>query len=170
MDVAAEVVHLAQRLGHQRQLLLRVVGVSDHAGGEEQALDVVALVDVQRQPHHLFDGEAGAGHVGADAVDAVGAVEHAEVGQQDLEQAHAPTVGRVGMAHAHAARRGAHAPPVARVALGPARRGATGVVLRRVRQDRQLLAQVQRDHRGTLVFHLRSVQQLGALSSGAERP
>jgi hypothetical protein len=55
MDIAAELVFLPQRARDPDQLLHGVVGVADDAGGQEQPLDVVALVEVERQPDHLLD-------------------------------------------------------------------------------------------------------------------
>ncbi len=57
VDVAAKVVRLAQGLGDQVQLLLGVVGGADHAGGQEQALDIVALVEIQGEVDHLGHAE-----------------------------------------------------------------------------------------------------------------
>ena len=81
VDVAAEVVLLAQHPRHLDHLLHRVVGRADDPGAEEQALDAVAPVEVERQPHDLVDREAGARHVARDPVDAVQAVVEAEVGE-----------------------------------------------------------------------------------------
>src|SRR5690606_40664857 len=96
--------------------------------------------------HHLGGGEARAAHVAAGAVDAVGAVVDAEVGQQDLQQRHAAPVGRVGVADAHALG-AAHALAAARVAPARAGRGAGSVVLGRVGKDRELVGQL---HAGTV--------------------
>ena len=67
--------------------LHRVVGRADDAGGEEQPLDVVALVEIEREVDDLLHGKARAPHVRGAAVDAVGAIEHAGIGEQDLRAA-----------------------------------------------------------------------------------
>ncbi len=100
MDVTGEAVRLPQRLRHQHHLLHRVVGGADNAGGEEQALDVVALVEIERELHHLVHAEARPPHVRRAPVDAIGAIEQAVIGQQDFQQRHAAPVRRVGMADA----------------------------------------------------------------------
>src|SRR5690606_228175 len=95
---------------------------------------------------HLAGGEAGAAHVAAGPVDAVGAVVDAEVRQQDLEQRYAAAVGRIRVADAHALG-AADALRAARVATPCTAGGAGGVVLGRVSEDRQLVGQL---HAGTL--------------------
>ena len=111
-----------------------VVGALDDAAGEEQPLDAIAAVKVQRELHHLIDCEARPGHVAGHAVDAVQAVVLAEVGEQNLEQRDAAAVRRVAVAYAHALGR-AHAAPAHRVARRSAARCAGRVVLCRVGQD-----------------------------------
>ncbi|MDZ7914222.1 MAG: hypothetical protein U5O16_20660 [Rhodococcus sp. (in: high G+C Gram-positive bacteria)] len=134
VDVAAKVVLLAQHAGHLHHLLHGVVGALDDAAGEEQPLDAVAAVEVQRELHHLIDREARARHVAGDAVDAVQAVVLAAVGQQNLEQRDAAPVRRIAVADARALG-GADAAPAHRVALRSAAGCAGGVVLGGVGQD-----------------------------------
>ena len=133
VDVAGEAVVAAQRARDADQLLHRVVGRPHHAGREEQALDVVALVELERQRHDLLDGEARARRVRAAAVHAIGAVVEAPVGEQDLQQRDAAAVRRVGVADAGAGGR----PQPLRTAGAPrsARGGAGGVVFRGVGED-----------------------------------
>jgi hypothetical protein len=73
------------------------------------------------------------------------AVEDAAVGQQDLEQADAAAVGRIGMANAHPLGR---SNPLAarRLALRGARRRAGCVVLGRIGEDFELFAQIELGH------------------------
>jgi hypothetical protein len=52
--------------------------------------------------HDFIDGEAGARHVAADAVDAIEAVVLAVVGEEDLQQRDAAAIGRIAVADAHA--------------------------------------------------------------------
>ena len=103
--------------------------------------DVVALVELEREGDDLLDGEAGARGVGGAAVDAIGAVVEAPVGQQDLQQRDAAAVGRIGVADAHAAGR-AEAGLAAR-ALRRAGGGAGGVVLGGVGKDAQLRGELR---------------------------
>ena len=141
VDVAAKVVLLAQHACHLYHLLHGVVGALDDAAGEEQPLDAIAAVKVQRELHHLTDCEARPGHVAGHTVHAVQAVVLAEVGEQDLEQRDAPPVRRVAVADAHALGR-AHAAPAHRVARRSAARCAGCVVLGRVSQDGEFGLQV----------------------------
>ncbi len=103
VDVAAEMVVFTQAARHLHQLLHGVVGRAHDARAEEQALDQVAAVEIERQGHHFVGREAGARDVAADAVDAVQAVVLAPVGEQDLQQRDAAAIGRVAVADAHAA-------------------------------------------------------------------
>jgi len=102
-----------------------VVGRLDDAGREEQALDVVALVELHREGHDLLDGEFRPGDVGRAPVDAIGAVEQAVVRQQDFQERDAAPVRRVGVADARPRGRAEFA--LARRALGSAGRGTIGV-------------------------------------------
>ena len=141
VDVAAEVMHLAQRLRHPHHLFHRVVGALDDPAAEEQALDGVAAVEVQRQPHDLLDAEARPRHVARRPVDAVQAVVLAMVGQQDLEQRDAAAIGRVAVADAHAFRRADAGAADGIAPVGAAGR-AGGVVLGGVGQDGELAVEV----------------------------
>ena len=142
VDVAAKIMVLAQRAGDLDQLLHRVVRRGDDARGEEQALDIVALVECERELHHLFRREARAADVRALPVDAIMAVEDAAVRQQDLQKRYAAAVRRISVTDAHAL---SGADPLASgaVALGGPRRGTGSVIFRRIRQDGELLARVE---------------------------
>ena len=142
MDVAAEMMLLAQLARHADHLLHRVVGAADDAGGEEQALDVIAAVEVERELDDLIDGEARPRHVAGGAVDAIEAIVIAGIGEQHLQQRDAASVRRVGMADAHAGRGRAEALAVAGIPLLGAAGGAGGVVLGGVGQDFQLALHV----------------------------
>ncbi|MNM25465.1 hypothetical protein D3C81_359120 [compost metagenome] len=140
MDVAAELMRLAQFARHLHQLFHRVVGRLDDAGTEEQAVDVIAQVKVGRQFHHFGHRKARARHVRRAAVDAVLAIVQAVIRQQDLEQRDAASVRRIAVANAHA-RGGAKALLADGIAPGRAAAGAGSVVLGRIGQDFQLVRQ-----------------------------
>jgi hypothetical protein len=74
VDIALESVVAAQGLGDPDQMLHGVIRRADDAGREEQALDVVALVELDRERHDLLDREAGAGDVRGASIDAIRAV------------------------------------------------------------------------------------------------
>ena len=84
VDVAAELVDLAQGLGDGNKLLHGVVGRLDDAGGEKETLNIVAFVKVDSQSDDLVRRKTGTRDIGRDAVDAEDAIVGAEVGQQDL--------------------------------------------------------------------------------------
>src|SRR5690606_20997069 len=86
MDVAVEVVLGAQRLGDAHQLFHGRIGALEDARAEKQPFDEVAPVEIQRQRDDFLHGEAGALHVVTAPGHAVGAVVHADVGKQDLQQ------------------------------------------------------------------------------------
>jgi hypothetical protein len=73
------------------------------------------------------------------------AVEDAAVGQQDLQQRNAAAVRRIGMADAHALG-GAEPLAAEAIPLLRAGRGAARVIFRRVREDRELLPDVELRH------------------------
>ena len=158
MDIAAEVVVDAQLLRDQNELLHRIVAGADDARGEKQALDIVPLVEIEREVDDLVDAEPRALDVRGRPVDAIDAVVDAEIGQQDLEQGHAPAVRGVGVTDAHALGR-ADALAADRVPFRRPRRGAGGIVFGGVRQDGELLAQIENGHPFTLC----------SLSPGCER-
>lgn len=85
VNVATEVVFLAQQARHTDQLFHGVVGRADDARAEKQAADAVAPVEIQGQAHHFLGAEARTRDVAGAAVDAVLAVIQAEVCQQHLE-------------------------------------------------------------------------------------
>jgi hypothetical protein len=132
MDVAVVLVNVAQAPRDLDELLHRVVRRLNHAAAEEQAFDVVALVELDREIDDLVDRKARPRRVARHAVHAVLAVVDAVVRQQDLQQRHAPPVGRVAVTDADL-RRVAQRPRAARAlrAAGGARR----VVLRGVSED-----------------------------------
>ena len=140
VDVAAEPVFGAELAGDRDQLLHGVFRGLDDAGTEEEALDVVAFIEVEGQVDDFVDGEAGAGRVARNAVDAVHAVEDAEVGEEDLEQRDAAAIGRVAVADAVRA--------VADAAVGAfaggAGTGTGGVVFRGVGKDAEFTLDIHR--------------------------
>lgn len=103
VDVAVEAVHQAQIFGHAHQALHRVVGIAHHAAAQEEALDVIAAVELDGQVHQLADRQRGARQIVAAAVDAVGTVVDAIVGQHHLQQGDAAPVLGKAVADAHAA-------------------------------------------------------------------
>ena len=145
MDIAAEMMVLPQGAGDLHHLLHGIVGRADDARGEKQTLNIIALVEGNRQLHDFIRGEAGAADVRGLAVDAIMAVEDAAVGQQDLEQADTATVGRIGVADAHALGR-AKPLAVAAVPLGGAGRRAGCVIFRSIGKDFELLPGVELRH------------------------
>ena len=102
MDVSGEAVVATKRARDADHLLHRLVRRPRHPGRQEQPLDIVALVELDRQRHDLLDAEPRAGGVRRATVDAIGAVVEAPVGQQDFQQRHAAPVRRVGVADAGA--------------------------------------------------------------------
>ena len=136
VDVTVEAVRGAKVFDHAHHALHRVVRVTDDAGAEEEALDVVAAVELDGEVHELANGECGAWAVVRAAVHAVGAVEDAMVGEHDLQQRDAAAVGGEAVADADAA--DGVADSSRRVVPHRAARGARDVVLGGFGQDLQL--------------------------------
>ena len=140
VDVAAIAVVEPERLRHPHQIRHGVVLAARDAGRQEQSLDAIAPVEIERQPHHLLDRKPRAGHVAGPPADAIGAIVDAEIGQQDLEQRNAAAVRRIGMADRLAGRADL---ALAGSPLRRARRGARHVVFRGVGENFELLDQGQ---------------------------
>ena len=138
VDVAAERVGFAKCPGDAKQTFHGVVGGTNDARGQEQSLDVVALIERQGQVDDFVHGEACPAHVGGPPVDAIGTVENAGIRQQDFQQGNTASVGRIGMADAVA---GAGSDPgaVPGIARGSAGRSTGRVIFCRIGQDRQLI-------------------------------
>ncbi len=77
----------AQFAGDARELLHGVIRRADDAGGEEQPFDIVSAIEIDCQRHDLFHREAGARHVRGGAVDAIGAIEQAGIGEGGSSEA-----------------------------------------------------------------------------------
>ncbi len=137
MNVALELMILAQGARDLHDLLHGEVRRADDAGGKEQAFDVIAPVKIERQLHHFLYREPCALHAGGDAVDAINAVENAIVREQHFQQRHTAPVRRERVANAHSID-GSEPFAVARVALLPAAAGAGSVVFRGVGEDGKL--------------------------------
>ncbi len=135
VDIAGEAMVQPEGSGHPHHGLHGVVRGLGDPGGEEQSLDVIALVEAQRQVDDLLDLEARPRDVGRAPVHAIGAVEKAVVGQQDLEQRHAAAIGRVGMADAGS--RGRAYPIFSGAPALGSRRRAGGVILGCIGEDAQ---------------------------------
>ncbi len=139
MDVAVEPFPQPQLPNHPHQLFHGLVRRPRHPGAEKQPLDVVPPAKVDGQIHQLPQRERGPENVVAPPVDVVGAIVHAEIGEQNLEQRDAAAVFGEGVANA--GRRAAAQLPLHR--LPPAAgRGAGNVALGRVGQDFEFLGEV----------------------------
>ena len=136
MNVALESMILPQRPGHTQHLLHRVIRILSDPRAQKQSLNVVPAVKIERERNHLLHREPRPPDVARSAVDAIQAIVNAEVGQQDFQQRHTPTVRRVTVANARP--RGAAQATSARIALHRAAAGTRRVVFRRIGQDGKL--------------------------------
>ncbi len=155
MDVAAKIVFFPQDTGDFHKLFHRVVRVLHDARGQEQPLDIIAPVEGQREVDDFLRREPRPRDIRTLAVDAVMAVEHAVIGQQDLEQRDTAAIGCVGVTDAHPLGRTdsltAHAG-----AFGRARGRAGSVVFCRVGENLELL----KDGLGSHSFYICSTQHI----------
>ena len=92
VDIALELMLIAQDMDRPDHLLHRIIRAFDHPAGQEQPLDKIAAVKLDRQLRQLAGGEGRAPAIIAGAVDAVFAVVYTVVGHQHLEQADAAPV------------------------------------------------------------------------------
>lgn len=141
MDIAAKIVIDTQPARDFHQLAHGVIRALDHAGTQEQAFDIVALVEIQRQADDFIDRETRPLHIRGIAVDAIAAFVDTEVGQQDLEQRDTAPVRRIGMTDARAFAR-AHALAAQRMPRTRATGRTGGIVFRRVGEDFKFLQQL----------------------------
>ena len=141
VDISVEPVFLPQQAQTLDHLFGGVVGAAQDAGGQEQALDIIAPVEPDGQLRQLPGGEGRPAGIVGPAVDAVFAVVAAVVREQHLQERHAAAVGRKRVAAACDGRGRAADLALLIAALGPAR-SAGGVVLCRVGKDRELVEKV----------------------------
>ncbi|MPL99232.1 hypothetical protein SDC9_45449 [bioreactor metagenome] len=119
VNVASETVLLPEDCRRPDELYHGVVRRTDDGGAEKEPFDIVSPVHLDGQVREFPGSEGGPRDVGAPPVHAVGAVENAVVGEQDLEQGDAPSV--VGPAMADAAEGGAaHGAPPSGASAGRA--------------------------------------------------
>src|SRR3546814_18306144 len=102
MDIAGKAMLLAQYARDFDQLLHRIVFGTDDARGEEQSLDIVALVEIERQRDDFLRAEARTLDIARRAVDAETAAVDAEVDEQDFKQRDAPAGGSIDVTDATA--------------------------------------------------------------------
>ena len=147
MDIAAETVVLAEHLGDTDELLHGVVGRADDARRQEQALDIVAAIEVERELHDLFGRETRPDDVAGNPVHAIKAVVDAMIGEKKLQKRDAAAVGRVRVADA-VTRDRPNAAGLDRVFAGFGAGGrARGIVFGSVGQHGQFCSKIQTRHR-----------------------
>src|SRR5690606_657978 len=78
---------------------------ADDAGGQEQTFYIVAAIEFEGERDDLLHGEPRPLDIAGYPVDAIGAVEDAEVGHEDLQQRDAAPIRSIGVADAASARR-----------------------------------------------------------------
>src|ERR1700735_4363609 len=127
MNVALELVLLAQQARDLYESLHRVIRGPNDPGAEKQSLDVITPIERQRQRDDLGHGEARPWHVPRAPVHAVEAVIDAEISEENLQQRDAAAIGREAVADPHP-RRGPDAPSGRRVAFRGPTASARGVV------------------------------------------
>ena len=140
VDISVEPVFLPQQAQTLDHLFGGVVGAAQDAGGQEQALDIIAPVEPDGQLRQLPGGEGRPAGIVGPAVDAVFAVVDTAIGHQHLQQGDAAPVGREAVAAACQGGAGVadHARPGA---PANAAGGAGRVIFGRIGQDGQLIQQ-----------------------------
>src|SRR5690606_7008977 len=102
MNITLKAMLLAQQACDLDELLHRIIFRANDARRKKEPLDIVALVEIERQANHFCRAEPCALDVARSAIDAEAAVVNAKVGEQYLEQRNAPAVGGITMANPHA--------------------------------------------------------------------
>ena len=170
VDIAVEAVLLPQDPQGADHLFGGVVGIAQHAGGEEQPLNVVPPVKADGQLCQLPRRKRRAARVVAAPVDAVLAVVHAGIAQQHLQQRDAPSVG--GKAVAASGDGGGRVADLSRLEFPPDAAGCTGgVILGGVRQDGQLIQKLHWSCRGAAALGtaLQPVDQVHQVHRSGQR-
>lgn len=138
MDVAAKAMRDAQFPRHPHHLFHRMIGRADNAGREKQPLDIVAPIELQRQPHHLLGSKPRPLDIARRTIDAIGAIIDTEIGEQYLQERNAAPVRRIGMAYARPLR-GAKSAGCSRAAFRRAAGGTGRIVFGRIGKNGQPL-------------------------------
>ena len=84
VDVSVETMYQPQVFGYTHQAFHGVIGVAHYARAEEKPFYVVAAIKLDGEVYQLCHCEGGAGDVIASAVDAIGAIVDAIIGQHHL--------------------------------------------------------------------------------------
>ena len=129
MDISIETVLQAEVFRYPYQAFHGIIGITHYARTQKQSLDVVAPVELHSQVDQFGHRKRGTRNVVAHAVDAIGTIVDAIIGQHDFQQRDAPPVFGKAMADADAAHRIAHAS--LRIAAHRAARCARHIVFRR---------------------------------------
>ena len=144
MDIATESMVCSKRTRNLYQLFHRVVGILDDSGTKEESLNVVPLVEFDRERHDLVRCEACARYVARNAIHAIRAVVHTVVRQKNFQERHTASVGRVAVADAYAG-------SVSETALRPLPKGtaarARGIVFCSICEDSELRFDVHTNER-----------------------
>ena len=151
VDVTIKAMHRPEVARNSCQPLHGVVGIAHHATRQEEPFDVVATIELHRDFLQLADRKRCSLDIVRAAIDAVGAVVHAVVGQHHLQQRDAAAVVGKRMADTHATHRRAHHTLLS-FAHGTARR-ARHIVLRRLCEYPQLFHCLFCQHNGAKVQH-----------------
>jgi len=122
-------------------LLHSEVCTAHDAGAEEEALNVVPLVEIESEGDDFLGGETGAPDIAGASVDTVVAVVEADVGQKDLQEGNTATVRSVGVADARSAS-GADASSGRRILPLRAGAGAGSIIFGGVSEDLKFLRSV----------------------------
>ncbi len=143
VDIPVEPVVIAQKVQAADHALGGIVRANQHAGGQEQTLDIVPAVKLDGQLRQLLRGEHRPAGIVGTAVDAVFAVVDTAVGHQHLQQGHAPPVAGKGVAASGDGGGRVADMPRLMAPLGSA--GGTGsIVFCRVGQNGQFLQDIHR--------------------------
>ena len=85
MDVTVEPVYESQVFGNPHEAFHRIIGIPHYTRTQKKPFDVVAPIELDGEVHQFAHRERGTGNVVAAAVDAVGTIVNAIIGEHDFE-------------------------------------------------------------------------------------
>ena len=85
MDISVETMDSAEVLGNAHQTFHRVIGITHHPTAQEKPFDIVAAIELHGEVYKLGHRQRGTRQVVAAAVDAVGTIVNAIIGEHDFE-------------------------------------------------------------------------------------
>jgi len=85
MNVTVEFMDGTQFFYYPHHALHRVIGIVNHPGTQEKSFDIIAAIKLDGKFHQFADAESSSTQIIAAAVDAIGAIVNAVIGEHNFE-------------------------------------------------------------------------------------